>query len=308
MSNLITGGAGFIGSHLVDRLMKKGEYVICLDNLSTGNIKNINHWLNNSKFTFIKHDITKKIDLKVQKIWHLASPASPLHYQKNPIETAKTNFIGTYNILEIARKHKAKFLFASTSEIYGNPEVYPQNEEYYGHVNPTGLRSCYNEGKRIAESLCFDYFRKYNLNISIGRIFNTYGPRMMPNDGRVISNFISRALENKCLYVNGSGNQSRAFCYIDDLIDALIKLMDSDFEGPINIGNPNCELSILKLANIIRKKLNHSLEIKNRDLPENDPIKRKPDISKANNLLHWEPSINFEEGLDKTIEYFKLKN
>ena len=307
MSNLITGGAGFIGSHLIDRLMKNGEYVICLDNLTTGNIENINHWLDNSKFTFIKHDITKKIDLKVKKIWHLASPASPLHYQKNPIETAKTNFIGTYNILEMARKHKAKFLFTSTSEIYGNPEVYPQNEEYYGYVNPTGLRSCYNEGKRIAESLCFDYFRTYNLNISIGRIFNTYGPRMMPNDGRVISNFISRALENKCIYINGSGNQSRAFCYIDDLIDALIKLMDSDFAGPINIGNPNCELSILKLANIIRKKLNQSLEIRNRDLPENDPIKRKPDISKANNLLNWEPSVNFEEGLNKTIEYFKLK-
>ena len=306
MINLITGGAGFIGSHLIDRLMKEGEYIICLDNFSTGNISNIKHWLNNSKFTFIEHDVTKEIDLNVKKIWHLASPASPLHYQNNPIQTAKTNFIGTNNILELAKKYNAKFLFTSTSEVYGNPEIYPQIEEYYGSVNPIGIRSCYNEGKRIAESLCFDYFRTHNLKISVARVFNTYGPRMMPNDGRVVSNFISRALKNKTLNVTGNGNQTRAFCYIDDLIDALIKLMNSDYSGPINLGNPNCELSIYDLANLIKNKLNPNIEIRKVPLPENDPIKRKPDINKAIKHLNWEPSTNLGEGLDKTIEYFRL--
>ncbi len=305
MINLVTGGAGFIGSFIVERLLRNKEKVICIDNLSTGKTDNIGNWINNPKFQFINHDVTKKINLKVDRIWHFASPASPIHYQKDPIMTSKIIFLGTYNLLEIARKNKAKLLLASTSEIYGDPEVHPQNESYWGYVNAIGKRSCYREGKRIAESLCYDYFRIHKTNISIARIFNTYGPRMAPEDGRVISNFISKAIRNEELVINGDGSQTRSFCYIDDLIAGLFKLMESDYIKPINLGNPNEEYSIIHIANIIKRKINPSLKIKNQKLSEDDPIRRNPDIKKARLLLDWEPKINIDTGLEKTISYFK---
>ena len=306
--NLVTGGAGFLGSHLIDRLMESNEEVICLDNYFTGIKLNIKKWINHPNFEIIRHDVTEPIQIEVDKIWHLACPASPIHYQHNPIKTSKTSFLGTYNMLGLARRVNAKFLLASTSEIYGNPKCCPQNENYYGNVNPTGIRSCYDEGKRISETLCSDYERMHGLDVRIIRIFNTYGPRMRPDDGRVISNFIWQALRNEPLTIYGNGEQTRSFCFVDDLITGMIKLMNSSVKTPVNIGNPN-QLTILELAEIIRKKINPNLELFYKPLPQDDPLQRQPDIQKASNILSWEPKISFEEGLDRTIEWFKnIKN
>ena len=302
--NLITGGAGFLGSHLIDKLMEKGEEVICVDNFFTGTKKNLIQWLGNSSFELIRHDITKPITLEVDKIWHLACPASPIHYQFNPIKTAKTSFLGTYNMLGMAKRVGAKFLLASTSEIYGDPEVHPQPESYRGNVNPIGIRSCYDEGKRIAETLSFDYKRAHNLDIRVARIFNTYGPRMLPNDGRVVSNLIMQGLKNESMTLYGDGLQTRSFCYVDDLINGLIKLMNANTNGPINLGNPK-EITILELAKIISKKLNISENFIFKDLPQDDPLKRKPIILEAKNKLNWSPLVNLDQGLENTINYFK---
>ncbi len=303
--NLVTGGAGFLGSHLIDRLMNSGEYVICLDNYFTGNKENIQQWINNPRFELVTHDIVDPIKLEVDKIWHLACPASPVHYQYNPIKTAKTSFLGTLNMLGLAKRVKAKFLLASTSEVYGNPEIHPQPETYNGSVNPCGIRSCYDEGKRIAETLTFDYYRKNKVDVRVIRIFNTYGPRMLPYDGRVISNFITQALLGKPITIYGDGSQTRSFCYVDDLINGMMKLMHSEYTAPVNIGNPK-ELSILEIANLIRKKINPEIEIKYTPLPEDDPLQRQPVINIAKEKLKWEPHITLDEGLDKTIKYFKL--
>ena len=304
MKNLVTGGAGFVGSHLIDRLMRDKEHVICIDNFVTGTKKNINYWINNSNFELINHDIVNPIELDVDKIWHLACPASPIHYQINPIKTAKTSFLGTYNMLGMAKKCKAKFLLASTSEVYGDPEISPQSEQYNGNVNPTGIRSCYDEGKRFAESLTSDYMRNHGTDIRIARIFNTYGPRMLANDGRVISNFICQALNNKPLTIYGKGLQTRSFCYIDDLVEGLIKLMNASYKYPVNLGNPE-EFSIIDLARIIRDKINKNVQIILKELPPDDPKQRNPNINLAREKLQWEPFIKLDNGLDKTIEYFK---
>tara|TARA_X000000950_G_scaffold288513_1_gene405673 strand:- start:5378 stop:6325 length:948 start_codon:yes stop_codon:yes gene_type:complete len=302
--HLVTGGAGFLGSHLIDRLIEKGDKVICLDNFYTGSDANIKHWFSNSNFELLSHNVIETLELSVDKIWHLACPASPLHYQRDPIETVRTNFLGTYNMLELARKNKSKILFASTSEIYGDPEVHPQPETYKGCVNPIGIRSCYDEGKRIGETLCFDYHRKHKLEIRVMRIFNTYGPRMLPNDGRVVSNFIVQALKGNDLTIYGDGSQTRSFCYVDDLIDGMTSLMNSDSIGPINIGNDK-EFTVLELAQKVIKKIDQKLKIVFKDLPEDDPLQRKPVLSKALDELKWQPTINLDEGLDKTIVYFK---
>ncbi len=302
--NLITGGAGFLGSHLIDRLLEKGEEVICLDNTFTGRKNNIQKWWDNPNFEFIRHDVTQPILLEVDKIWHLACPASPVHYQENPIKTSKTIFLGTYNMLGLANRLKAKFLLASTSEVYGDPEVHPQPENYRGSVNPIGLRSCYDEGKRIAECLCFDYKRMHNLDIKVARIFNTYGPRMLKNDGRVISNFIVQSLEGNSLTIYGSGNQTRSFCYVDDLISGLIKLMNSDQSGPINLGNTK-EHKIIEIAQLIKSKINNELDFIFKPLPEDDPLQRKPNIELAKKYLSWEPKVDLNEGLNRTINFFK---
>ena len=304
--NLVTGGAGFLGSHLVDVLLEKGEEVICIDNYSTGNKENIEKWIGHRKFELVRHDITLPIQLEVDQIWHLACPASPVHYQSNPIKTAKTSFLGTFNMLGLARRTKAKFLLASTSEVYGDSLVHPQSEDYWGNVNPIGIRSCYDEGKRLAEALCFDYLRMHNVDIRIMRIFNTYGPRMLPNDGRVISNFVVQALQGRSLTVYGEGKQTRSFCFVDDLIRGMLLLMDSIHSGPINIGNPD-ESSILEIANIIRSKINPELEIDFKPMPLEDPRRRKPNISLAKDKLDWEPKIDLSDGLDRTISYFRNK-
>ena len=302
--NLVTGGAGFLGSHLIDILMEKGEEVICLDNYFTGNKENIYKWIGHPNFELIRHDVTEPIILETDKIWHLACPASPIHYQYNPIKTAKTSFLGTYNMLGLAYRTNSKLLLASTSEVYGNPLVHPQKETYFGNVNNIGVRSCYDEGKRIAETLCFDYNRMHNTNISVMRIFNTYGPRMQVNDGRVISNFINQALKGENLTVYGDGSQTRSFCYVKDLIEGMIKLMDSNTKGPINVGNPN-EIRIDKLAELIIKKINPSLKVDYKPIPPDDPIMRRPFIEKANTELNWHPKIDLDDGLEKTINYFK---
>ena len=304
--NLVTGGAGFLGSHLVDTLLDNGEEVICIDNYSTGNKGNIEKWIGNKRFELIRHDITLPIQLEIDQIWHLACPASPVHYQSNPIKTAKTIFLGTFNMLGLARRVKAKLLLASTSEVYGDSLVHPQSENYFGNVNPIGIRSCYDEGKRLAEALCVDYERMHNVDIRIMRIFNTYGPRMLPKDGRVISNFIVQALQGKPLTVYGEGKQTRSFCFVDDLIKGMIALMKSSYNGPVNIGNPD-EYSILNIAEIIRSKINSKLEIIHQPLPSDDPNRRKPNISLAREKLDWQPKINFTEGLDQTIAYFQDK-
>ncbi len=304
--NLVTGGAGFLGSHLVDTLLDNGEEVICIDNYSTGNKANIEKWIGNKRFEVIRHDITLPIQLEIDNIWHLACPASPVHYQANPIKTAKTTFLGTFNMLGLARRVKAKLLLASTSEVYGDALVHPQSEDYWGNVNPIGIRSCYDEGKRLAEALCVDYERMHNVDIRIMRIFNTYGPRMLPNDGRVISNFIVQALKGESLTVYGEGKQTRSFCFVDDLIKGMISLMNFNYTGPVNIGNPD-EYSILNIAEIIRAKINPSLEIIHQPLPLDDPYQRKPNISLAKDYLNWEPHICFNDGIDKTIEYFIKK-
>lgn len=304
MRNLVTGGSGFLGSHLVDKLMEKGEKVIILDNFFTGNNLNNIRWSNNKNFKLINHDIIQPITLEVDRIWHLACPASPIFYQKDPIKTAKTSFLGTYNMLGLAKKMNAKFLLASTSEVYGDPEVNPQSEKYKGSVNPIGIRACYDEGKRIAETLTFDYKRMHGVDIRVMRIFNTYGPRMLPNDGRVVSNFIVQALKKQDLTIYGDGMQTRSFCYVDDLIDGMMKLMYSNLSGPINIGNPD-EYTIKQLAKIIVNKINPDLNVVHKNLPEDDPMQRKPDIGFALRELGWEPKIKIDEGLNKTITYFK---
>jgi len=303
---LITGGAGFLGSHLCDRLVSEGHDILCLDNFFTGNKMNISHLLGKSNFELIRHDIVQPIFLEVDEIYNLACPASPIHYQYNPVKTVKTSVMGAINMLGLAKRVKAKILQASTSEIYGNPSIHPQKEDYWGNVNTIGPRSCYDEGKRCAETLFFDYHRQNNVNIRVARIFNTYGPRMHPNDGRVVSNFIVQALRREKITVYGDGTQTRSFCYVDDLIDGLIKYMnsDDDFTGPVNLGNPK-ELSIFKLAEMIVEMTGSISRIVFKPLPTDDPIQRQPDISLAKGLLKWEPKIDIHEGLNKTIEYFK---
>ena len=302
--NLVSGGAGFLGSHLIDRLMENNEKVICLDNYFTGEKSNLKKWINHPNFEIIRHDVTESIQLEVDRIWHLACPASPIHYHSNPIKTSKTIFLGTYNMLGLARRVGADFLLASTSEIYGDPEVNPQPETYRGSVNTTGVRSCYDEGKRIAETLCSDYRRIHNLNIKIVRIFNTYGPRMRADDGRVISNFIFQALQGNPLTIYGDGNQTRSFCYVDDLIEGMIKLMNSNVNTPTNIGNPE-QFTIIELAKKIKQNINPKLELIFLPLPEDDPLQRQPDISKAIEKLSWKPKINLENGINLTIDWFK---
>ena len=306
MRILVTGGAGFIGSHLIDRLMKEGHEVICLDNFYTGNKHNLLQWLDNPHFELIRHDITEPIRLEVDQIYHLACPASPIHYQYNPIKTVKTNVIGTLNMLGLAKRVKARFLLASTSEVYGDPEVHPQVEEYRGSVNPIGIRSCYDEGKRIAETLAFDYYRENNVEIRVARIFNTYGPRMLENDGRVVSNFVAQALQGIPLTVYGEGQQTRSFCYVADLVEGLMRLMNGEHTGPINLGNPD-EYTILELAQAVQTLINPDAKIKFEPLPADDPRRRRPDITKAKTLLNWQPTIPLQDGLKLMIEDFRQR-
>ena len=302
--NLITGGAGFVGSHLVDRLMEAGEEVLCLDNYFTGRKQNVEGWMAHPRFELIRHDVTEPIRLEVDRIWHLACPASPVHYQHNPIKTAKTSFIGTYNMLGLARRVGARLLLASTSEVYGDPLVHPQPESYRGNVNINGIRACYDEGKRVAETLCFDYERMHGTEIRIARIFNTYGPRMLPDDGRVVSNFIVQALRGEPLTLYGDGSQSRSFCFVDDLVEGLIRLMNGDHPGPINIGNPG-EFTIRQLAERVRDRINPQLPFICEPLPQDDPLQRQPVIDLAQQQLGWQPTISLDEGLEPTIAYFR---
>ncbi len=304
MRILVTGGAGFIGSHLIDRLMAAGNDVICLDNFYTGHKRNILKWMDNPYFEVIRHDITEPIRLEVDQIYHLACPASPIHYQYNPVKTIKTNVMGTLNMLGLAKRVKARFFLASTSEVYGDPEVHPQPEEYRGNVNPIGPRSCYDEGKRVAETLSFDYNIQNNVEIRVARIFNTYGPRMLENDGRVVSNFIVQALKGDSLTVYGDGSQTRSFCYVSDLVEGFIRLMNGDHTGPINLGNPG-EYTILQLAQAVQQMVNPDAEIIFKPLPQDDPRRRQPDITKARTWLGWEPTIPLADGLKLTIEDFR---
>ena len=304
---LVTGGAGFLGSHLCAALLKKNHKVLCVDNFYTGTKKNIEKLFLNPNFKLIEHDITYPIYFEVDEIYNLACPASPIHYQNNPVQTTKTNVFGAINILDLANKLKAKVLQASTSEVYGDPELHPQPESYNGKVNPIGIRACYDEGKRCAETLFFDYFRQEKLSIKVVRIFNTYGPNMHPQDGRVVSNFIMQALENKNITIFGDGTQTRSFCYVDDLIKGLISMMETNksITGPINLGNPN-EFSMNQLAREVIKITNSKSKIEYKELPQDDPRKRQPDITLAKSKLNWEPTIELEEGLKKTIDYFKI--
>jgi len=301
---LITGGAGFIGSHLCEKLLEVGNDVICLDNLFTGSKDNIRHLLDNDHFEFIRHDIVEPILLEVDQIYNLACPASPIHYQYNPVKTVKTSIMGAINMLGLAKRVKARILQSSTSEVYGNPEIHPQIEAYWGNVNPIGIRSCYDEGKRCAETLFFDYHRQNKVDIRVARIFNTYGPRMQPNDGRVVSNFIIQALNNADITIYGDGNQTRSFCYVDDMVEGLIKLMESDEIGPVNLGNPN-EITIKEIAGKIVSTSNSSSKISYNALPEDDPVRRQPNISLAKTKLNWEPNTDLEVGFQKTISYFR---
>lgn len=304
---LITGGAGFLGSHLCERLLNEGHEVLCVDNFYTGRKSNIAHLMSNPYFEVMRHDICFPLYVEVDEIYNLACPASPIHYQFDPVQTTKTSVHGSINMLGLAKRVKAKILQASTSEVYGDPKVHPQPEAYWGNVNPIGLRSCYDEGKRCAETLFFDYHRQHELKIKVARIFNTYGPRMHPNDGRVVSNFIVQALRGEDITVYGDGSQTRSFCYVDDLVDGLIRLMNSpnDFTGPVNLGNPN-EFSILNLAEKVIKLTGSKSKVTFNPLPQDDPMQRKPDISVAKNVLGWwEPTTLLEEGLKKTIEFFR---
>lgn len=304
MRILVTGGAGFIGSHLIDRLMAQGHEVLCLDNFYTGDKRNLLKWLDHPYFELIRHDVTEPIRLEVDQIYHLACPASPVHYQFNPIKTVKTNVMGTINMLGLAKRVKARFLLASTSEVYGDPEVHPQVEEYRGNVNMIGIRSCYDEGKRIAETLAFDYHRENDVEIRVARIFNTYGPRMLENDGRVVSNFVVQALRGIPLTVYVTGSQTRSFCYVSDLVEGLMRLMNGEHTGPVNLGNPD-EYTILELAQKIQQMVNPDADIKYEPLPQDDPRQRQPDITKAKTWLGWEPTIPLQEGLKLTIEDFR---
>lgn len=303
---LVTGGAGFLGSHLCERLLKEGNEVVCLDNYFTGQKSNVVHLLDNPYFELVRHDVTMPFFIEVDEIYNLACPASPIHYQYNPIKTVKTSVLGAVNMLGLAKRIKAKILQASTSEVYGDPQVHPQTESYWGHVNPIGERACYDEGKRAAETLFVNYHRQNNVRIKIMRIFNTYGPRMHPNDGRVVSNFIVQALQGKDITVYGDGKQSRSFCYYSDLLEGMIRLMNTgdDFTGPVNVGNPN-EFTILELAEKVIRLTDSSSKIILKPLPSDDPLQRQPDITLAKNKLGWEPKIELEEGLTKTIEFFK---
>ena len=302
---LVTGGAGFLGSHLCEKLMNEGHDVICLDNYFTGSKSNIEHLMDYKNFELIRHDITFPIFLEVNQIYNLACPASPIHYQYNAVKTIKTNVLGAIHVLGLAKRVKARVLQASTSEVYGDPTVHPQKEDYRGNVNCIGIRSCYDEGKRVAETLFFDYHRMNKIDIRVVRIFNTYGPRMHPNDGRVVSNFIMQALKNNDITIYGSGEQTRSFCYVDDMIDGLIRLMNKEnFIGPVNIGNPD-EFTIKQLAEMTLKLTGSKSKIVYRELPEDDPQQRQPDISLAKSELGWKPTVKLEEGLKKTIEYFK---
>ncbi|WNZ21757.1 SDR family oxidoreductase [Leptolyngbya sp. NK1-12] len=306
MRILVTGGAGFIGSHLIDRLMEQGHEVICLDNFYTGHKRNILKWIEHPYFELIRHDITEPIRLEVDQIYHLACPASPVHYQYNPVKTIKTNVMGTLNMLGLAKRVKARFLLASTSEIYGDPEVHPQTEDYRGSVNPIGIRSCYDEGKRVAETLAFDYHRQNDVEIRVARIFNTYGPRMLENDGRVVSNFVVQALRGQSLTVYGDGSQTRSFCFVSDLVEGLMRLMNGEYIGPVNLGNPD-EYTILQLAKAVQQMVNPSIEIDYRPLPQDDPRRRKPDITRARTWLNWQPTVPLQEGLQLTIEDFRAR-
>ena len=303
---LVTGGAGFIGSHLCERLLKEGCEVLCLDNLFTGEFKNIQHLVGRSGFEFIRHDIIQPILLEVDEVYNLACPASPVHYQFNPVKTVKTSVMGAINMLGLAKRVKARILQASTSEVYGDPQVHPQREEYWGHVNPIGIRSCYDEGKRCAETLFFDYHRQHHLPIKVARIFNTYGPRMHPEDGRVVSNFIVQALRGRPLSLYGEGGQTRSFCFVDDMVEGLLRLMASpeEFTGPVNLGNP-VETSVRELAERIRKLTGSTSPLEFLPLPPDDPGQRKPDISLARRELSWEPKVGLDEGLERTISYFR---
>ncbi len=303
---VVTGGAGFIGSHLCERLLKEGNDVICLDNFFTGTKKNISHLIGNPFFELMRHDVTFPLYVEVDQIYNLACPASPVHYQFDPVQTTKTSVHGAINMLGLAKRTKARILQASTSEVYGDPEVHPQREDYWGRVNPIGIRSCYDEGKRCAETLFFDYYRQHNVDIKVIRIFNTYGPNMHPNDGRVVSNFIVQALKGNDITIYGDGNQTRSFCYVDDLVEGLIKMMktEKDFTGPVNLGNPG-EFTMNQLAEIVIKLTGSKSKIKYFPLPQDDPRQRKPDIAKAQQYLNWKPLVELEEGLEKTIQYFK---
>jgi len=303
---LVTGGAGFIGSHLCDRLIADGHEVLCVDNFYTGSRRNIRHLLGSPVFELLRHDITFPLYVEVDQIYNLACPASPIHYQRDPIQTTKTSVAGAINMLGLAKRLKIPILQASTSEVYGDPAEHPQAEGYWGNVNPIGPRSCYDEGKRCAETLFFDYRRQLGLNIKVARIFNTYGPRMHPNDGRVVSNFIVQALQQRPITIYGDGSQTRSFCYVDDLIDALVRLMNSSDEvtGPINLGNPD-EFTIRRLAELVIDKTGSSAGVQLCDLPADDPRQRQPDIHRARELLEWEPKVPLDDGLDKTIAYFR---
>ena len=305
---LITGGAGFIGSHLSERLLKDGHEVLCVDNFFTGARANIKHLLDNPYFELLRHDITFPLYVEVDQIYNLACPASPIHYQFDPVQTTKTSVIGAINMLGLAKRLKLPILQASTSEVYGDPTVNPQNESYWGNVNPVGIRSCYDEGKRCAETLFFDYWRQHKLRIKVARIFNTYGPRMHPADGRVVSNFIMQALKNEPITIYGDGSQTRSFCYVEDLVDGLVRLMNSpkDFTGPCNLGNPH-EFSMLQLAQLVIELTGSKSKLINGPLPQDDPKQRQPDISLAKSILGWEPTQQLREGLMKTIVYFEKR-
>ena len=303
---LVTGGAGFLGSFLRERLLKENCDVVCVDNFYTGTKRNIVHLLDNPYFELVRHDITFPLYLEVDEIYNLACPASPIHYQNDPVQTTKVNVHGSINMLGLAKRTKAKILQASTSEVYGNPTVHPQTEEYWGNVNCVGIRSCYDEGKRCAETLFFDYYRQHHLNIRVVRIFNTYGPRMHPNDGRVVSNFILQALRNEDITVYGDGKQTRSFCFVEDMIDGVVRMMKTtdDFTGPVNLGNPE-EYSILALAEKIIALTKSKSKIVFKPLPEDDPLQRKPNIDLAKDKLHWQPQVEIDEGLKQTISYFQ---
>jgi len=303
---LVTGGAGFLGSHLSERLLAQGHEVLCVDNYFTGNKNNVLHLIGNPQFELMRHDVTFPLYVEVDEIYNLACPASPIHYQHDPVQTTKTSVHGAINMLGLAKRVNAKILQASTSEVYGDPSVHPQREEYWGNVNPIGIRSCYDEGKRCAETLFFDYHRQHDLRIKVMRIFNTYGPRMHPEDGRVVSNFIVQALRGLPITIYGDGSQTRSFCYVDDLITGMISLMESpdDFTGPVNIGNPN-EFTILQLANAIIEATNSKSEIITQPLPSDDPKQRQPDISLAKKKLKWAPTVELEEGISKSVDYFR---
>lgn len=306
MKILVAGGAGFLGSHLVDRLITEGHEVTVLDNLYTGNIENVKHHIANPKFTFLDQDVTEPSSIEAEQIYNLACPASPVHYQRNPVQTIRTSILGSINLLDLAKSNKARIFQASTSEIYGDPTVSPQNEKYLGNVNPIGIRACYDEGKRASETLFFDYRRQYGLDIKVARIFNTYGPRMDLQDGRVVSNFIVQALRHEPITIYGNGMQTRSFCYVDDLIDGFTKLMNQEhnYSGPVNLGNPN-EFTMLELAQTIIELIGSKSAITYEKLPEDDPKQRQPDITKAKNELKWEPKIQLRDGLVRTIEDFQ---